>query len=164
MLPSPPPEVPASADVSKIAPRFRAAVLRALDNMRTAGFDPSISEALRTNERQRFLYGFGRAYDDAEPRGVVTNSINAMHTWHGFGLAVDVISKSRQWDAPTAFWSALRACAEQEGLVSGGAWVHLTDRPHVQWGAPMRRSPSPHAAELFASGGLPAVWREVGAE
>lgn len=161
MLPAPPPEVPASNDVSKLNPRFRAALMRALEEMRKAGFDPVISETIRTPERQRFLYGFGRAYDDG--RGTVTNSIDAEHTWHGFGLAADIISKSMGWEAPEAFWNALGAAARDEGLAWGGDWPQFKDRPHVQWGAPMRRSPSAKAILLVRQGGLAAVWDEVGA-
>lgn len=161
-LPPPPVEVPNNTDVSKLAPRFRAAVIAALNEMRAAGYDPIISETIRTNERQQFLYGFGRDYDDG--RGVVTNSQDVLHTWHGFGLAVDVISRSRQWDAPADFWQALGVAARDEGLVWGGDWPQFKDKPHVQWGEPMRRSPSAHAAELLEQGGLPAVWREVRAD
>lgn len=158
-LPSPPKEVPVCADPIGLAPRFRAALYRALGTMRSAGFDPIISETTRSSERQAFLYGFGRDYDDG--RGIVTNSRDAMHTWHGFGLAADVISRSAGWDAPTSFWDALRACAEDEGLVSGASWPTFADKPHVQWGAPMRRSPSSDAAALVQQGGMPAVWGAV---
>jgi len=161
-LPLPPVEVPNSTDVSKLAPRFRAAVIAALNEMRAAGYDPIISETIRSNERQQFLYGFGRSYDDG--RGIVTNSQDALHTWHGFGLAVDVISRSRQWDAPDDFWQALGVAARDEGLHWGGDWPEFKDKPHIQWGDPMLRSPSAHAAELLAEGGLPAVWREVRAD
>jgi hypothetical protein len=136
--------------------------------MQANGHDPVVWETLRTHERQHYLYGFGRDYDDG--RGIVTHSRSADETWHGFGLAADVISASKRWDAPDDFWRALERAAEAEGLVCGGDWdgddlttERFSDRPHVQWGRPMRRSPSPRAARLFAAGGYPAVWRDVGA-
>jgi hypothetical protein len=159
-LPKPPAEVPVCRDVTRLAPRFRLALARALAELHRVGFDPVVCETLRTPERQRFLYGFGRDYDDG--RGIVTQAATADQSWHGYGLAADVISRAHGWDAPPAFWRALQAAVEQEGLVSGAAWP-MADKPHVQWGAPMRRSPSPRAAVLRDTQGLDALWVEVGA-
>ena len=161
-LPKPPePHAERVNSLDGLAPRFRDAVSRVLDQMRKAGFDPLVYETTRTDARQRYLYGFGRSYDDG--RGIVTRSIGIDHTWHGFGLAVDIISASRQWAAPKAFWDALRAAAEEEGLAWGGDWPTMRDLPHVQWGKPMRRSPTWRAMQLKKQGGNEAVWQEVGA-
>lgn len=159
-LPKPPAEVPVCRELAVLAPRFRLALARALAEMHRLGFDPIVAETLRTPERQRFLYGFGRLYDDG--RGIVTKAPTAEQSWHGYGLAADVISASRKWGASAAFWQTLRAAAEGEGLVSGAAWP-MADKPHVQWGAPMRKSPSPRAAVLRDTQGIEALWREVGA-
>lgn len=167
-LPLPPAEVLGCRDLALLAPRFRLAVDRTLHAMQRAGFDPVVCETLRTHERQAYLYGFGRTYDDG--RGIVTFSQDADETWHGFGLAADIISRSALWDAPAKFWRALEVAAEGEGLTSGADWdrrdetrSRFKDLPHIQWGPPMRRSPSPRAAKLRDEGGLIAVWREVDA-
>lgn len=167
-LPAPPPEVPECRDTTRLAPKFRDKLYRVLDRMARRGFDPIVAETGRTHERQAYLFGFGREYDDG--RGIVTHSEDEDETWHGFWLAGDVISQKHRWNAPAAFWIALREEAEAEGLTSGADWdrdpstpEHFVDAPHVQWGPPMRRSPSPRAARLRAEGGLEAVWREVGA-
>jgi hypothetical protein len=160
-LPSPPPEVPVVRSPEGLAPAFRVKVESLLDRMRTRGHDPFVFESTRTDERQTYLYGFGRTYDDG--RGVVTHSSDADETWHHFGLAVDIISKKHLWDAPKRFWADLGVLSAALGLQWGGAWKSFKDLPHVQWGAPMRQSPSPRAARLLASGGMEAVWREVGA-
>lgn len=160
-LPPPPPEIPRITALDALAPRFRAAIEAVLDRLRVSTYDPIVAESIRTHERQAFLYGFGRGYDDG--RGVVTNSRDADETWHHFGLAVDVWSRSRLWNAPAEFWAMLGKEAKAQGLAWGGDWSRFPDRPHVQWGPPMRRSPSPRAARLLAEGGVEAVWREVGA-
>jgi hypothetical protein len=170
-LPAPPREIPVVKSLDGLAPKFRDAVQRLLAAMTEMGFDPIVSESTRSNDRQQYLYGFGRDYDDVrDPRGVVTHSHDADETWHHYGLAVDIISKSKQWGAPETFWRDLEVCAEAEGLTSGRDWDRndktrekFVDGPHVQWGPPMRRSPSPRAARLFAAGGYHAVWAEVGA-
>lgn len=164
-----PAEVPVTRDLHVLAPKFRSAVERVLDTMRGLGHDTLVFETLRTHQRQAFLYGFGRDYDDG--RGVVTYSADADETWHGYGLAVDIICRRTLWGADVAFWDALGRACQRERLTWGGDWngdgrtedETFPDRPHVQWGPPMRRSPSPRASRLMATGGPPAVWREVGA-
>lgn len=162
-----PAEVPMVRDLAVLAPKFRSALERALATVRGLGYTPLVVETLRSHDRQRFLYGFGRDYDDG--RGTVTYSTDADETWHGYGLAADVVCGERYWNAPQAFWEACGRAYQREGLLWGGDWdgdgtwqdERFRDFPHVQWGKPMRRSPSPRAARLLASGGPPAVWREV---
>jgi hypothetical protein len=164
-----PREVPVTRSLDVLAPKFRAALELVLADMRAAGHTPLVVETLRTDERQRFLYGFGRTYDDG--RGRVTFSQSASETWHGYGLAADVVCADRRWGATDAFWADLGRFARARGLRWGADWDHdgetadesFTDRPHLQWGPPMRRSPSPRALELRQRGGLVAVWKEVGA-
>lgn len=160
-LPPPPPEPPVQRGIDCLAPLFRQKVQAMLANLTNDGFDAVIAESCRSDERQAWLYGMGREYDD--DRGIVTNAPNGNHSWHKFGLAVDVISRKQGWNAPAAFWVALGRAAHKQGLAWGGAWPRFQDRPHVQFGAPMRQSPSHRAAELYAQGGNEAVWRVVGA-
>lgn len=173
MPPLPPPTIPEPPRITALdglAPRFRAKVERVLQGLRDAGFDPIVFESLRTDERQWYLYGFGRDYNDGrvEDGQFVTNSQDGDETWHHFGLAVDIVSRSKLWRAPNEFWKKLHQLARANGLVSGADWdndgyMDDWDKPHIQWGPPMRRSPSPRAARLEAQGGNAAVWREVGA-
>lgn len=144
-----PPEPPVIRSLDGLAPKFRAALLSvfpALD-------ESSISESLRTDARQRWLYGFGREYDD--DRGIVTNAPTGATGWHMFGLALDFK------DAALVRANAQRL--REAGVALGMDWPTFVDGPHTQHGAPMRRSPSSEAAALFASGGYEAVWAAVGA-
>ena len=167
-LPLPPAEVPVQSDMALLAPFFREAVERVVEDMKAWGYTPQVFETMRTNERQAFLHGFGRLYDDG--RGVVTHSQTADDTWHGYGLAVDIICARRKWAVGPHFWNVLGTSARRHGLVWGGDWnsdwsisdEKFSDRPHIQWGA-MRRSPSAHAAKLRTDGGMIAVWSAVAA-
>lgn len=164
-LPLPPREVPVDRRVDILAPKLQAALARVLAEVP----DALAFETLRSNERQAFLHGFGRQYDDG--RGVVTHSATALDTWHHYGLAVDIIHKTKLWGASDKWWRTLGRIGRSHGLLWGADWNNngrsdderFVDRPHFQWGAPMRRSPSPSAARLLAEGGYVAVWREVGA-
>lgn len=164
-LPAPPPEVPESHDLRLCAPNFVAQITQLIGDMRARGHDATVFEAFRSDERQRWLYGLGREYiDPSDPdRVFVTNAMDGRKSWHRYGLAVDIISRSRQWDAPLAFWDDLHALAEIQGLTSGAGWSH-PDRPHVQWHtAGMPVTPSVTDWDLLQSHGVEAVWRLYGA-
>lgn len=156
-----PPEPSAIASLSGLAPLFRGKVEQLLNRFS----DGVVRESLRTDKRQQWLWGFGRLYDD--DRGIVTNAKTCRTSWHFYGLAVDIVHKSLGDDAPGAFWSELVRHAHELGLVNGVDFLPSgrfgPDRPHIQWGAPMRHSPSSHAYALYLTGGFQAVWKAVGA-
>lgn len=152
-LPPPPVEVPVQRTSRGCAPAFVRkieAMLAELNDGRELPF-----EWLRTPARQRFLYGFGRDYDDG--RGIVTNAQTSLYSYHGFGLAVDIVEKdATPWSAPPTFWNRMGEAAEAHGLVWGGRWARA-DLPHVQWntGTP---SPTTMDRALAEAGGIAAVW------
>jgi peptidoglycan L-alanyl-D-glutamate endopeptidase CwlK len=158
-LPDPPDEPGAIRALDCLAPKFKVRVAAMLADMETRGFDPIVIESCRSDARQAWLYGMGREWDDG--RGIVTNAPTGIHSWHRFGLAVDVISERDEWNAPARFWNALGSAALRHQLSWGGLWLRFADKPHVQHGAPMRQSPSSRAVQLEAEGGLLAVWKEV---
>lgn len=152
-------EVPVQRSLDLCAPRFAAAVRAMLADL-AGDREEWAFETLRTPERQRFLYGFGRDYDDG--RGKVTNAQTALYSFHGYGLAVDIVEKdATPWDAPIGFWNAIGEAAEKHGLTWGGRW-RTPDLPHVQWGK-CPKSPSAADRALFESGGMRAVWQKYGA-
>lgn len=154
-LPPAPKEVPLQRTLDGLAPRFRAAIIAVLAQLP----DAVVAESIRTPERQAYLYGFGRDYDDG--RGIVTNAASQLTSWHGYGLACDIVHATKWWDAPPAWFRTMGEVAKSHGLDWGGDWRH-PDLPHVQFGT-LKDSPSDRARELLAQGGLIAVWREVGA-
>lgn len=159
-LPPPPtPEPPEDRDMMKLAPVFAAKVFDLLHRVGDEGFDPFVFEGFRSDDRQAWLFGCGRDYDDG--RGIVTDASDGRHSWHRYGLAVDIISKSNRWDAPANFWLSLRDHALQLGLTPGATWTR-PDRPHVQWHCDgMFVTPSDHAWALLQSDGAEAVWKEL---
>lgn len=158
-LPKPPTEIPRIFSLAGLAPGFRRAIEAVLIEMQKE----RVFETLRTDERQRFLYGFGREYDDPiHPRGRVTDAKTAMLSWHFFGLAVDIVEDdATPWVAPNSFWQSLGLAYEKHDCKWGGRWDRV-DLPHGYW-AKCRRTPSQKSRDLYARGGLKAVWEEVGA-
>ena len=154
-----PKEVPVQRDWLGCAPKFVAAVAAMLADLKGEREEWAF-ETRRTAERQRFLYGFGRDYDDG--RGKVTNAQTALYSWHGFGLAVDVVEKdATPWDAPISFWETIGETAERHGLVWGGRW-RKPDLPHVQWRC-ATMTPTDGDRLLYEKEGITAVWSRHGA-
>lgn len=157
-LPLPPKEVPRQWKLDGLAPAFRRAVEAVLNDVE----QERVFETIRTNERQEYLYGFGRSYDDKRPRGPVTAAKTAMNGWHFFGLAVDIVQDDKDpWVAPTAFWQSLGLAYEKHGCVWGGRWKRV-DLPHGQWGG-CTVAPDSYIRQMYQSEGLDAVWGEVNA-
>ena len=134
-----------SRDLSKIAPKLREYALEIVHEMEMDGFDPLLFEAVRTKERQWWIFGTGR-----DAKTLTDLKIPAEYAWvtsgyrasnasshlvsvHGHGLALDCISKSKLWNAPEGFWTALGAAVKKRGLTWGGAWKSPVDFPHFQW-------------------------------
>lgn len=155
-----PPEVPVIGDVTRLAPKMQEAVAKVMAGMAKAGFNAKVFETLRTAERQTFLHGFGRDYDDG--RGTVTKVADVRKGWHAYGLAVDIVEADRSpWDAPQAFWQTLGKLAEAHDLRWGGRWKFL-DLPHSQWAkAPI--SPTALDIALMADEDVEAVWKKYSA-
>jgi peptidoglycan L-alanyl-D-glutamate endopeptidase CwlK len=148
------------ADLGKLAPRFRAAVQSALVDCAAAGYDAMVYEALRSQQLQAIYYARGRSV--MPPPTPVTNAQSNLYSWHGFGLAVDVISRSRQWNQPESWFKAVADIFKKYGCAWGGDWTQA-DLPHMQWGR-CKPSPSDLARELIGKQGMQAVWQAVGAD
>ena len=142
-----------------LAPKFRIAVERAIRAANEKGLDAIVYETYRSQQLQEAYYARGRT--QVPPVSTVTNARSNLYSWHGYGLAVDVISKAKQWDVSPAWYEGVAACFRAEGCRWGGEW-RMKDLPHFQWG-PCKPSPSDVARQLYATGGLQAVWDAVGA-
>jgi hypothetical protein len=134
------------ADLEALQPEFRRKVEALITRMQADGFDPMVWETYRTPARAKLLSkrgtGIAPRADGSIPIGM-----------HQLGLAVDIVSKSKLWTPPRAFWDALGAEAKALGLTWGGTWKRV-DKPHVQM-IPIREQDAYRAA--FVSGGPAAV-------
>ncbi|MDB5988311.1 MAG: hypothetical protein JWR16_3364 [Nevskia sp.] len=153
-------KVSANADLGKLAPRFRAAVESGLAACTAAGLDAKVYEGFRSEELQALYYARGRSV--IPPATPVTNAQSSLYSWHGYGLAVDVISQSKAWDMPEAWFGQVAEIFKQYGCAWGGDWKQR-DLPHFQWGR-CKPSPSDLAREIIAAQGATAVWQAVGAD
>lgn len=148
-----------SRDLALLAPAFRSAVERAIADCQARGLDAYVYEAYRSAELQALYYARGRTI--VPPTKPVTYAATNLQSWHGYGLAVDVISRAKAWDQPESWFEQVAQSFARFGCRWGGEWKQR-DLPHFQWGR-CQPSPSDTARTLIAAGGLPAVWDAAGA-
>lgn len=154
--------------IDGLAPKMRAAVEAALKECNDERLDAVVYESHRSEELQAIYWARGRKQDEngtwhvVDPDAVVTHAQTAKQGWHFFWLGVDVISASKRWNVTQSWRDQVTAIFKRHGLDAGADWPH-PDAPHYQWGE-CRISPSDRARSLYASGGVEAVWRAVGAE
>lgn len=146
-------------DLEVLAPKFREAVEQAIAACRADGLDAMVYETYRSLELQAEYYTRGRT--KIPPPKTVTNAQSNLYSWHGFGLAVDVISQKHGWSRSEEWFAKVAERFRAAGCRWGGEWK-MKDLPHFQWGL-CRPSPSPRAREILAAGGMEEVWRVVGA-
>ena len=148
-------------DLNLLAPNFRKAVAAAIDecNGPPHHLDAYVYETYRSNELQAVYYTRGRTV--RPPEKPVTNAINNLYSWHGYGLAVDVIHKTKHWSVDESWFRQVAEVFKRHGCKWGGDWK-AKDLPHFQWGL-CRASPSDLARELMRTRGVRAVWEAVGA-
>jgi hypothetical protein len=148
-------------DLTLLAPRFREAVEAALAECHANGLDARVWEGYRSTALQAVYYARGRTV--IPPKSTVTNARTSLFSWHGYGLAVDVVSTKDFWEPPEgeAWFRKVAEIFKRHNCNWGGDWTH-PDTPHFQWHR-CKPSPSDRARMLIANEGLQAVWREVGA-
>jgi hypothetical protein len=148
-----------SIDLMLLAPRFRSAVDAALIDCAARGLDAVVYEGYRSADTQAAYFRRGRT--QIPPTKPVTNAQSNLQSWHGYGLAVDVISKAQAWNAGATWFAQVADVFKSHGCSWGGDWTD-PDLPHFQWGH-CKPSPSDIARQILATQGMPAVWSVVGA-
>lgn len=118
-----------------VHPDLKAKVLRMMNAFAELGCPVMVTDGVRTLKQQQALYAKGRT----QPGPRVTNADGVRHKSNhqvkddGFGHAVDFAfldaAGKPTWEGP---WALLGEMAEQQGLVWGGRWTKLVDRPHVE--------------------------------
>lgn len=116
-----------SRDISLLRPDVRANVENLIAECKKQGLKILITNTVRDNEYQAYLYAQGRT----RPGGIVTNSKTT--TFHGAGLAIDFCQniKGREYEAD--FMLNVATIAKAMGFTWGGDWKSIVDKPHLQW-------------------------------
>jgi peptidoglycan L-alanyl-D-glutamate endopeptidase CwlK len=120
-----------------VHPTLVERVLKILDAMAALGFPMIVVQGVRTTEQQQALYAKGRT----APGSKVTNAdgvrakSNHQPKADGYGHAVDCCfldERGKPSWAESHPWALYGAMAKSLGLIWGGDWVKLNDRPHIE--------------------------------
>jgi len=151
-----------SNDLGLLAPAFRAAVEAAITECKAKKLDVLVYETYRSQEMQALYYARGRTI--VPPTHTVTNAPTNLQSWHGFGLAVDVVHRTDYWEPPGGlkWFQEVAEVFKANNCKWGGDWTK-PDPPHFQWRL-CKPSPSDYARQLLKDGGFPSVWAAVGAD
>ena len=119
-------------DICDLAPKFREKIIKLMEEcskiepMNVSGiifqFDLIVFETSRSNELQQIYYSQR-----------TTNARHAFYSWHFYGLAIDIISKSRNWNVPLKWWDKLGEIVRSNNLRWGGDFRKIKDYAHIQW-------------------------------
>lgn len=123
-----------------------------------------VTQGLRSWQDQDKLYQQGRT----TPGKIVTNAAPG-HSWHNFGLAVDVapddptlVGFQLDWNVDHPVWKRLISVGESLGLLSGSEFRTFPDWPHFQLTGTLPISPDGETRQTFMDGGMIAVWKDAG--
>jgi len=121
-----------------------------------------VTQGLRSWNDQNKLYQQGRT----TPGKVVTDS-PAGHSWHEFGLAVDIVPivgdpPNPDFDITHPEWNRIISVAQSLGLTSGSEFHTIKDYSHLQLSGKFPISPSEEVRQIFLNAGMEAVWYEAG--
>lgn len=156
-------ELMVNRDLDLLAPAFAKAVRAAIDECNAEGnnLNAMVYEAYRSQALQALYYQRGRTV--IPPSHTVTNAPTNLHSWHGYGLAVDVVHRDKYWKPPggEVWFRRVAAIFKKHGCSWGGDWKSA-DLPHFQWG-PCPPGPSDLARELIKTQGMAAIWNHFGA-
>lgn len=117
-----------SRSLADLRADVRANVETLLEMCAEQGLSVLITQTVRDDEYQAYLYAQGRT----RPGAVITNSKTT--TFHGKGLAIDFCQnlKGHEYD-DGAFFQNVAILAKAIGFSWGGDWASFPDFPHLQW-------------------------------
>lgn len=150
----------------ELADRVRELAARCLADrsVSATGFEIRVTQGLRSWNEQDALYAKGRT----APGPKVTNCEGG-HSWHNFGMAVDLVPDDTtrdgfqcDWNSAHPVWRVMEDLARGLGLECGAFWRTFVDAPHVQLtGRFPVGAPDDEVRQLFKDGGMRAVWDEA---
>jgi peptidoglycan LD-endopeptidase CwlK len=122
-----------------------------------------VVQGLRSWNEQDRLYAQGRT----TPGKVITNCPGG-HSWHCYGLAVDVCPNdaskalwTADWNARHPAWTRIHEVAESFGFVCGSDFRTFVDNPHIQLTGRFGANPDSEAQNLLRNQGMETVWNEA---
>jgi hypothetical protein len=143
-----------SRDINDLSPVACQAANDALNECEQAGHSLIVLETYREDDVERAYWRKGRDAQGNIVRldEIVTHSMDGSHSWHSYGLALDLSGLTH--DSIAIF--------EKHGFSAGANWPHHPDYPHMQWGK-CPYSPTQADEDDYHNGDQESVWDRYGA-
>ncbi len=140
---------------------FVAKVNAMVEQLRGEGFDVRVMAGFRTFREQQERFEQGRTAS-----GSIVTDYEAGHSWHNYGLAVDMALNDDEgnpaWpEESSPYWQRLGDVAMTHGVVWGGAFGFPG---HIEYHPGYRTDEAADFIEDFESYGLEAVWEAIALE
>ena len=111
-----------------IHPYLLQKIEQVIDEAKSKGIDLRVVRGYRSLEEQQRLYDQGRITEG----GIVTYAPPGL-SYHNYGWAVDVCEyKGGKPDWHSQRWDEIGEIGKEHGLIWGGDWKRLVDKPHLQ--------------------------------
>ena len=155
--------------LAEVHPLLASKIRQMADTLAQSGVTIRVTQGYRSWTQQLALWLKGRDRTGAvvDKSQVVTNA-QPGHSWHNFGLAVDVAPMDNtgqpDWDVNHPVWKQIVAVGESLGLVAGAEWRTFPDFPHFQLTGKFPVSPDWEARRMLKDSGVSAIWKESGLE
>lgn len=99
-----------------------------LEDAKSKGIDLRVVSGYRDSKKQQKLYNKGRTTKGH----IVTNAPPGL-SYHNYGWAVDVCEfKNGKPYWQSIHWQEIGEIGKNHGLIWGGDWTRLVDKPHLQ--------------------------------
>lgn len=128
-----------SRSLDDLQPQVRAMAEQLLAQCAAAGIPLTVTFTRRSMATQAALYAQGRTC-----AGCIVTNARPGHSFHNFGLALDVVPTEllrlpRWGDTPAhqahtdALWAKVGTIGKALGFRWGGEFITIRDRPHFEW-------------------------------
>lgn len=154
--------------LQQVHPQLAEKIRRLGNLLLLEGIEIRVTQGLRSWNDQLALWLKGRNLQGeiVDASKVVTKAAPG-HSWHNFGLAVDVApfaNDTPDWNINHPVWKRIVDVGVSLGLESGSQWRTFPDWPHFQLTGSLPVSPNDETRQTFKDGGMAAIWAETGLE
>ncbi len=153
--------------LSEVCPELARRVSQLAGLLETEGITIRVTQGLRSWDQQAELYAKGRDADgNVVNHSLIVTNAPPGHSFHNFGLAVDVVPDDpslagfqADWNTLHPAWKRIIAIAPSSGLLDGASFRSFPDWPHLQL-QELPLSPTDEDRQVFLDGGMVAVWEK----
>lgn len=148
--------------LANVSPELADKVRKMAAILEGEGIPIRVTQGFRSFADQAAIYAQGRTAP-----GLRVTKAKPGHSWHEFGLAVDVVPLTLphgqpDWNPSHAAWKRIIAVGESLGLFSGDQFIHCPkDEPHFQLTGEFPLSPDDHVRWIYATAGTSPLWASV---